>query len=206
MTARQVLSNDTIGMLMGVTPDKRRRKSRPMLVKIGLPAGVLIVLCICTIVVLQVLGSEGALFCPTSLPQLQMSGVSPVSAPSPCVLDLRNHCPGVIDFLAPAMPATGTGTGNDSGTRDTVLLSQDGTFYTVQPGPHSPNRLTLPEACAGVVALTTDRTWLACVANTEGCGDCFTACTWCFGTSVTVVSLLHTSHAQQRDVIVSEPG
>lgn len=198
---------------MDASPDQRRRQSRLMLVKIGLPAGVLIVLCICTIVVLQVFGNDGALgpfFCPTALPPLQMSGISPVSAPSPCVIDLRNHCPGVIDFLAPAAPAApatpATGTGNDSGTRDEVLFSQDGTFYSVQPGPHSPNRLTLPEACAGVVALTADRTWLACVAHTEGCVDCFTACTWCFGTSVTVVSLLQASHAHQREVIASEPG
>lgn len=144
----------------------------------------------------------GPIFCPTSLPPLQMSRVTPISAPSPCVIDpIRGHCPGVIDFLAPAAP----GIGGSDNARDSVLLSQDGKFYTVEPGQHSPHSLALPDACEGVVALSTDRARLACVAHAEGCIDCLTACTACFGTSVIIVSLLHGSFGQRREIIPSEP-
>ncbi|HKW20469.1 MAG TPA: hypothetical protein VJO13_03775, partial [Ktedonobacterales bacterium] len=162
-------------------------------------AGVLTLLCVCAFMVVRTFG--GPIFCPTSLPPLQMSRVIPISAPSPCRIDLRSSCPGVIDFLAPAAP----GTGGSDNALDSILLSQDGTFYTVEPGQHSPHGLALPDACDGVVALSADRAWLACVAHTEGCIDCLTACTACFGTSVIMVSLLHGSFGQQREIIPSEP-
>lgn len=181
----------------------RRRSVGWFATRIGLPLTLISALSVFLIIWVQLYfaGALGPFFCPSTLPPLPITNASPLPVPSPCYIDVRNHCPGVIDFLAPYM-ADGGATNPER-----VLLSQDGTFYTTQPGPiwsQRLHKLPLPDSCAGVVALTHDGKWMACVAHTFGCVDCFTVCTSCFGTSVNAVSLLPATLGKQEEIIPEE--
>lgn len=187
-----------------------RRPLRPRSVgwfatRIGLPLVLISALSIFLVIWVQLYfsGALGPFFCPSTLPPLAMPNTSRLPAPSPCYIDLRNHCPGVIDFLA---PYTASG---DASHPERALLSQDGTFYTTQPGPiwsQRLHKLPLPDSCAGVLALTHDGKWMACVAHTIGCVDCFTVCTSCVGTSINAISLLPATLGQQEEIIPEEQG
>lgn len=181
----------------------RPRSLRWFATRIGLPLALTSALCIFAVVWVQLYfaGAFGPFFCPSTLPPLAMSNTSRLPVPSPCYIDLRNHCPGVIDLLA---PYTADG---DAANPERVLLSQDGTFYTTQSAPIWSQRvheLLLPDSCAGVVALTHDGKWMACVTHTYGCVDCFTVCTSCFGTSIDAVSLLSATLGKQEEIIPEE--
>ncbi len=188
---------------------QRQRAPQPKRVgriatKIGLLLALIAALCIFSVVWVQ-LYLAGALtpsLCPSTLPPLSMAHTSRLLVPSPCYIDLRNQCPGVIDLLA---PYTASG---DATNPERVLLSQDGMFYTTQPGSiwsRPIHKLSLPDSCEGVVALTRDGMRMACVAHTDGCVDCFTACTYCFGSSVDVVSLRPATFGRAEEIIPSEP-
>lgn len=172
--------------------------------RIGLPLVLLSALCIFSVVWvhLYLAGTFGPFLCPPKLPPLAMPNTSQLPVPAPCSIDLRNHCPGAIDLL---VPYTADG---DATNPKRVLLSQDGTFYTTQSGPiwtQQLHKLSLPDSCVGVVALTHDGMRMACVAHTVGCVDCFTVCTACFGSSVDDVSLLPATLGTNEEIIPSEP-
>lgn len=141
------------------------------------------------------------ILCPSSLPDLQVAGAKKLAVPSPCSID-RNHCPGVIDLIAPLYPATGV----EGGNTPQILLSQDGTFYIERLDDNVLRRLDLPRDCAGVVALAPDRQELGCVADTEQCVDCFTVCTFCSGKSIVSASLLQGEIGQERELVPQQDG
>lgn len=141
-------------------------------------------------------GALGPFFCPSSLPTESISGARQLAVPAPCQIDFRNHCPGVIDFIAPYDP------GAEPLALPPVMFSQDGTFYTVAPADRAARALMLPSPCAGVVAPTADGEWMACVAIGISCVDCFTVCTAeCFGTSIDSVSLSPADFGREHELV-----
>jgi hypothetical protein len=157
----------------------RRRRSR---VGIPLATGAVVLLCLVCVIAGRV--GDLPFFCPRSLPSIELSDMRRLSLPGPCSLDIRNHCPGVLDAILPLdTPQRPTPLAAD------LLVSQDGVFYTLRLSNEHTQRVTLPPACAGVLALSDDRRTLACVGGTTQCVDCFTVCTDCFGQDIEAVAL-----------------
>ncbi len=174
------------------------RRRRPG-VGIPLTSAALVLLCLICVVV----GRVGGLpfFCSHSLPPIEMSGMRQLSLPGPCSLDIRNHCPGVLDAILPLASSQ-----RPAPLAADLLISQDGAFYALRLRDEHTQRVTLPPACAGVLALSDDRRTLACVGWTAQCVDCFTVCTDCFGQDIEAVALDATNVTRSVVLVAKHSG
>lgn len=174
----------------------RRRRSG---IGIPLAGGAIVLLCLVCVVVGRI--GDLPFFCPHSLPPIERSGMRRLAIPAPCSLDFRVHCPGVLDAILPLnAPQRPTPLAAD------LLISQDGAFYTLRLGDERTQRVTLPPACAGVLALSDDRRTLACVGWTVGCLDCLTVCTDCFGQDIEAVALDSANMARATVLVAMHSG
>lgn len=168
-------------------------------IKPFLPMIIMIVVAIGGLALEEFAPALSRLGCPSALPPLNLPGAMRLTVPPPCFIDFRNQCPGFVDLLAPYSAHS------DAGASGQMLLSLDGTFYVIGES-QQPHPLQLPNACAGVVALTQDGTWMACVQGASDCIDCFTACTSCFGSSIVAVSLVTATLGNSRELLPYAPG